>query len=101
MQKLDSFSFIPDNSYTSPSGRTGRLKVRLGEWDLSSNDEPFKPQEFAVSEIIIHPNFNPRTYQNDIAILRLANFVDLSSFPSIRSGCVAKPNDVNKFVGAK
>ncbi|XP_021966842.1 phenoloxidase-activating factor 2 [Folsomia candida] len=83
------------------SGRSGRLKVRLGEWDLSSNDEPFKPQEFGVSEIIIHPNFNPRTYQNDIAILRLTNFVDLSSFPSIRSGCVAKPNDVNKFAGAK
>lgn len=77
------------------------MKVRLGEWDLNTNDEPFKPQEFAVSEIIIHPNFNPRTYQNDIAILRLANPVDLSSFPSIRSACVSKPNDANKFAGAK
>jgi len=77
------------------------VKVRLGEWDLSSGDEPFRPQEYEVKDIVIHPQFNPRTYQNDIAILRLKTQVDLSSFPSIRSACIAKPNDLNKFEGAK
>jgi secreted trypsin-like serine protease len=81
--------------------RSHRLKVRVGEWDLSTNDEPFKPQEFAVADVIVHPNFNPRTYQNDVAILRLQNYVDLSSYPSIRSGCVAKPEDADRFRGAK
>ncbi|ODN06490.1 Chymotrypsin-like protease CTRL-1 [Orchesella cincta] len=81
------------------SGNT--LKVRLGEWDLSSNDEPFKPQEFPVSEVIIHPKFNPKTFQNDIAILRLASNVDLSSVPSIRSACLARPEESFKYIGAK
>lgn len=77
------------------------LKVRLGEWDLSSSDEPFKPQEFPVQEVVIHPKFNPKTFQNDIAILRLSSNVDLSSVPSIRSACLARPEEAFKYIGAK
>lgn len=82
-------------------GRSNKLKVRLGEWDLSTNDEPFKPKDYYISEVIIHPGFNPKTYQNDIAILKLSTTVDLSSFPSIRSACIAQPNDNQKFNLAK
>jgi len=83
------------------SDRNERLKVRLGEWDLPSNNEPFGPHEYPVSEIIIHPNFNPRTFQNDIAILRLSNYIDLTAFPSIRSGCIARPGEQTQFIGAR
>ena len=65
------------------------LKVRIGEYDVTTTAEPlphqariktvstsgltklFSPQEFTISDIRIHPNFNNATLVNDIALLRL------------------------------
>jgi len=47
------------------------LKVRLGEYDVSTTAEPLPHKEFNISDIRIHPNFNNATLVNDIALLKL------------------------------
>ena len=47
------------------------LKVRLGEYDVSTTAEPLKHEEFNISDIMIHPGFNNSTLVHDIALLRL------------------------------
>jgi len=47
------------------------LKVRIGEYDVTTTAEPLPHQEFNISDIRIHPNFNNATLVNDIALLRL------------------------------
>jgi len=53
------------------SGIREILKVRLGEYDVSTTSEPLRHQEFNVSDIKIHPFFNNATLVNDIALLKL------------------------------
>ncbi|CAG7818343.1 unnamed protein product [Allacma fusca] len=76
------------------------LKVRLGEWDLAG-EEPFKPVEISVQEAIIHPQFNKRTFQNDIALLKLRTPVDLGSYPQIRSACLVRPEEIGSLQNAR
>jgi len=47
------------------------LKVRLGEYDVSTTAEPLKHEEFNITDIVIHPGFNNSTLVHDIALLRL------------------------------
>ena len=68
------------------------LKVRLGEYDVSTTAEPLRHEEFNISSIVIHPRyafhanflanscmkldpvlirFNNSTLVHDIALLRL------------------------------
>ena len=57
----------------------GRLRVGAGVTDLDN----VPPSAFRlVARVIVHPDWNRRTYQNDIALLRLATPLDLSG-PSI------------------
>jgi len=53
------------------SGIREILKVRLGEYDVSTTAEPLPHQEFNIADIKIHPNFNNATLVNDIALLRM------------------------------
>jgi secreted trypsin-like serine protease len=48
-----------------------RLKVRVGEYDARGNNHPetIEHQEFAVSRVLKHSQFNPRRLDNDLAIL--------------------------------
>ena len=45
--------------------------MRLGEDDVSTTAEPLPHQEFNISDIRVHPNFNNATLVNDIALLQL------------------------------
>ena len=45
--------------------------MRLGEYDVSTTAEPLPHEEFDVSDIQIHPDFNNATLVNDIALVRL------------------------------
>ena len=47
------------------------LKVRLGEYDVSTTAESLKHEEFNISDIVVHPGFNNSTLVHDIALLRL------------------------------
>lgn len=65
----------------STNGQT--LKIRMGEWDASSNTEPIQAQEFQVSRIFIHPQFQASNLRNDVALLRLASPVQLGQVRNI------------------
>jgi len=77
------------------------MRVRLGEWDLASDVELFPPMEIPVKEAIVHQAFSSKTFQNDIAVLRLNSSIDLSGVPSIRSACLARPGEDLTFVNAR
>ncbi|XP_075057855.1 vitamin K-dependent protein C-like [Mixophyes fleayi] len=50
-------------------GPQGKFFVRLGEYDRRTLEET--EQQIYVSRIIRHPEYNPKTIDNDIALLRL------------------------------
>lgn len=46
------------------------LLLRLGEYDVSNEKEPFGYLERRVQIIAAHPQFDPKTFENDLALLR-------------------------------
>ncbi|XP_015599347.1 phenoloxidase-activating factor 2 [Cephus cinctus] len=72
--------------------RNGGFKVRLGEWDARSTTEQYPYQEYQVARLFIHPNFNSQNLQNDVAVIRLASNVPISSSPNINTACL--PNSM-------
>ncbi|XP_076295674.1 inactive CLIP domain-containing serine protease A3 isoform X1 [Lasioglossum baleicum] len=65
----------------------GGLKVRLGEWDGQSTNEPDPYQEYMIQRIVMHPNFNSANLQNDVAVITLSGTVPISSSPNINTAC--------------
>ncbi|CAG9811320.1 unnamed protein product [Chironomus riparius] len=55
--------------------------VQLGRWDGLSEVIPY--QTFTVMRIFSHPSFNPSNLQNDVAILRLSQSVNLGATPTV------------------
>lgn len=51
------------------------LKVRLNEHDIYNTDG--REIEMKIIKKFLHPKFNPRTVDNDIALLKLPRPVDL------------------------
>lgn len=77
----------------------GQFKVRFGEWNAAADDEPYKNVEVDAGRIEIHPAFNPKNLQNDVAIITLAQPVNLNSYPHIKSACL--PQQGSQFVGQR
>ena len=73
------------------------LQVILGEHDVNSLSESQIPRKVVnVSKIITHPSFSQRNLDNDIALLKLSEEVDIDTYtPS----CVAMASD--NFEGKK
>ncbi|XP_075219544.1 serine protease notopleural [Lycorma delicatula] len=72
------------------------LLLRLGEHDLSVENEPFGYQERRVQIVASHPQFDPRTFEYDLALLRFYEPVGFQ--PNIIPICV--PEDDSNFVGS-
>nr|CAD7403851.1 unnamed protein product [Timema cristinae] len=79
----------------SPSVPPSDLLLRLGEHDLSSEDEPYGYQERRVQIVASHPQFDHRTFEYDLALLRFYEPVVFQ--PNIVPVCV--PQDDTNFVG--
>ncbi|GLV44678.1 Notopleural [Carabus blaptoides fortunei] len=71
------------------------LLLRLGEHDLSTDSEPYIHQERRVQIVALHPQFDPRTFEYDLALLRFYEPVQFQ--PNIIPVCV--PQDDESFVG--
>lgn len=56
-------------------------------------------QNSTVARMIIHPNFNPSTLFNDLAVLRLTTPIVLGAVNGIGTGCL--PAAGTSFVGQK
>lgn len=46
------------------------LLLRLGEFDISTDTEPYSHIERRIQIIAPHPKFDPRTFEYDLALLR-------------------------------
>jgi len=73
------------------------MKVRFGEWNAKDDDEPFKNIEIEVERIDIHPEFNPDNLYNDIAVIKLAQPLDVNAYPHIKPVCL--PQAYGNYVG--
>ncbi|XP_035904842.1 mucin-5AC isoform X1 [Anopheles stephensi] len=71
------------------------LLLRLGEYDLALEEEPYGYQERRVQIVASHPQFDPRTFEYDLALLRFYEPVVFQ--PNIIPVCVPE-NDEN-FIG--
>jgi len=85
-----------DSEGTQPQ-TAGEIRVVLGEHDLLDSFESKIPKKVVnVSKIINHPSYAPATSNNDIALLKLSESVDLNTYtPS----CL--PSSGDNFEGQK
>lgn len=51
------------------------LRLRLGDYNLRGAIEKFSHEEFGVKRKVVNEDYNPATYQNDIALLELSQEV--------------------------
>lgn len=56
-----------------------RYMARLGELDLERDDDGATPIDILIEDHKVHNNYDPRTFVNDVAILRLQNDVNFTS----------------------
>ena len=71
------------------------LQVVLGEHDTSDSTESIlERKEIAVKQAIIHEEYNQTSSDNDIAVLELAEEVDLAVYTP---ACMAKTTDDTTF----
>lgn len=63
---------VENGNVKSPSD----FMVRLGEHNIEKKTKEDSEEDYQVERVISHPEFNQRTYKNDIAILKLAKKVN-------------------------
>ncbi|CAL1266437.1 unnamed protein product [Larinioides sclopetarius] len=73
--------------------KTSPLLVRLGEWDVNRKDETYPYIEKDVTTIVLHPEFNPESLENDLALIRIIAPVD-PRIPHITPACLPYPGQV-------
>lgn len=71
------------------------MLLRLGEYDLAEEEEPYLYQERRVQIVASHPQFDPRTFEYDLALLRFYEPVVFQ--PNIIPVCV--PESDENFIG--
>lgn len=71
------------------------LLLRLGEYDLAEEEEPYLYQERRVQIVASHPQFDPRTFEYDLALLRF--YEPVAFQPNIIPVCV--PETDENFIG--
>lgn len=47
------------------------VRIKAGEWELGSTNEPLPFQLVGAKSIDVHPSYNPSSNTNDMAIIRL------------------------------
>ncbi|XP_045035271.1 venom prothrombin activator nigrarin-D [Daphnia magna] len=65
-----------------------RLNVRIGEYDLVEHDGT--EMDFQVEEVFVHPDYDPETVDNDVALLRLPEAIKLGH-QGMRLACLPQP----------
>jgi hypothetical protein len=78
---------------------TNRMIVRIGEYDFRDSNSSYPHVDIRVSERVIHQKFNFLTFENDIALLRLAEPVKLA--PHIIPICIAPYKNYTGSYGIK
>ncbi|CAH1159537.1 unnamed protein product [Phaedon cochleariae] len=77
------------------SNRAERFVIRAGDWDISTDTEPYTPQDVAVKSVKLHPEFHPKRLTNDIAILYLEDAVKITA--NVDVICLPRQNQQHLF----
>lgn len=71
---------------------TSQIRIRVGEYDFSSDHEPHPFTERAVTRKVVHPKYNFFTYEYDLAMVRFDNPVNYA--PHIVPICLPGSDDL-------
>lgn len=55
------------------------IRVKAGEWELGSTNEPLPFQLTGVKTVDVHPDYDPSTNSHDLAIIRLERRLEFAS----------------------
>ena len=72
--------------------KTQKVKVTLGEFDVSTSGETDNTQVVGAEKVFIHEGFDYDTFDNDISLIKLSHDVDLDLFTPV---CLPQ-GDMNK-----
>jgi len=75
------------------------LHVRLGDWDVNSDLEPYPHLDLPVSDIFLHERFFAGSLHNDLALLRLVEDVDWGLVPHVAPACLPRAHAT--FTGSR
>lgn len=78
--------------YNRHSLLTSQIRIRVGEYDFSSDHEPYPFVERAVARKIVHPKYNFFTYEYDLAMVRFDTPVNYA--PHIVPICLPGSDDL-------
>jgi len=67
------------------------LLVRIGDWDVNTDREPYPHRDIAVSDVFIHERFFAGSLHNDIALIRLNSPVSWADMPHVAPVCLPQP----------
>lgn len=73
-------------------GRKDLYVARLGELDLKRDDDGATPIDILIQDRKVHEGYNPTSFTNDIAILKLQDDVTFTTL--IRPICLPLPPDI-------
>ena len=71
--------------------RSENLILRLGEYDVTTEDEQYKHVDVGAQSVLIHPDFNKVTLRNDIAIITLNKRMNFNENIHITPACMPSP----------
>ncbi|XP_023209480.1 proclotting enzyme-like isoform X2 [Centruroides sculpturatus] len=91
---LVSESFVLTAAHCLEGYKESDVEVRLGEFDFRSDDDGL-PEDYAVVSIVRHTQFDPFTYRNDIALLKL----DRSAITNEYTHPICLPNPNLDYTG--
>jgi hypothetical protein len=77
--------------------RPHEIEALFGAWDLDSG----LGERIPILEIILHPEYNPSTFENDVALLRLETSAGAAypPLPIIEDPALAKPGIMATIIG--
>ena len=78
-------------------GFLGSLVVIVGEYDLNGDFEKLKPVAKQVRRMIVHRNYNPETFENDIALLELESKFEAQ--PHVIPICLPDSESKDDYIG--
>lgn len=84
---LINYQWVATAAHCVKNDQFSPLLIRLGEWDVNRRDELYPFIEKDVDTIILHPEFNPDTLYNDLALVRMKTPVD-ARIPHITPACL-------------